>query len=393
MSFGVFQEFYFDNWTFEGDRSMSGLIGTTANGIMYLSMPFLFALFTKRGAHRRQFAAFCGTAIASASFFLSAYSTSAWHLLVTQGITSAFGCALVYSTTTLSLGEWYTNRNRALAYGLILSCKNIVGTSCPFMFHTLINIHGYRTALKVWSAILGGSSILSILFIPTLPSRVSLHQPRSRRIPWTFLKHQSIYFYGIAIMFQSSGYGIPQTYLSSYARDVASLSQASGTLILALFNAPGIIASFLFGWLSDNKRITLSSQTIAAIPPLFSALATFLFWGFTTEKSIALLIVFSVTFGFFAGGYSATWGGMLKQMECESNERNEAVDAGMIYGLLNGVRGIGYVAGGVAGMNLLQSGPLSNTHRFAFGTCYGPIILFTGVASLFGGWVVLWRRN
>lgn len=392
MSYGVFQEYYSENWTFKGDRSTTGVIGTTANGVMYLSMPFLFALFTRRWAHRRQLAALCGTVIACISFLLSSYSTTIGHLLATQGITSALGCALIYSPTTLSLGEWYTTSNRAVAYGIVLSCKNIVGTSLPFMLRAMIDTYGYRTTLQAWTAIVGGTSILAIFMIPTHPSKLSIPRTRARRIPWNFLKHRSIYFYSIAIIFQSSGYGIPQTYLSTYARDIALLSQTSGTLMLAVFNAPGIIASSFFGWLSDNRKIPLSAPAVSAIPPICCAVATFLLWGLTTEGAIGLLVVFSMTFGFFSGGYSATWGGMLKQMEHESAERNEAVDPGMLYGLLNGVRGIGYASGGFAGVRLLQAGTISSvSQRFAYGSSYGPLILFTGLSSLLGGWVVLWK--
>ncbi|KAK7983179.1 hypothetical protein PG989_010581 [Apiospora arundinis] len=396
MSYGVFQQYYFDNWTLEGDRNSTGFIGTTANGVVYLSMPFLFALFTRRWAHRRQLAALCGTVIACVSFFLSSYSTTIGHLVATQGITSALGCALIYSPMTLSLGEWYSTSNRALAYGIVLSCKNIVGTGCPFMLRALIDTYGFRTTLMVWTAIVGGTSVVAICLIPTHPSKLAaVHETtRARRIPWSFLRHRSIYFYSVAIIFQSSGYGIPQTYLSTYARDIILLSQTSGTLMLALFNVPGIISSSFFGWLSDNKRVALSAQTVSAIPPITCAAATFLFWGLTTPGGLGLLVVFSVTFGFFSGGYSATWGGMLKQLERESAERNEAVDPGMLYGLLNGVRGIGYASGGFAGVGLLNvAETVTANPRFGYGTAYGPIILFTGITSLLGGWVVLWRWN
>ncbi|KAL4925178.1 major facilitator superfamily domain-containing protein [Aspergillus undulatus] len=414
MSYGVFQEYYSNNWTFHGDHSITGVIGTTANGVMYLSMPFLFALFTRCWAHRRQLAASIGTAIACLSFFLSSYSTSIGHLLVSQGITSAIGCALIYSPTTLSLGEWYatsgSGSNRAVAYGIVLSCKNIVGTSCPFMLRALINAHGYATTLRVWTAIVAGTSILSILLIPTHPSRLSLAQASStrehsgRQIPWSFLRHRSIYLYSTAIIFQSSGYGIPQTYLSTYARDVSNLSQTSGTMLLALFNAPGIIASSFFAWLSDNNHLKLSVQTTSSIPPITCAVATFLLWGLTNSNSkpsgrAALLILFSLTFGFFSGGYSATWGGMLKQLEREAAERNEALDPGMVYGLLNGVRGVGYASGGFAEVRLLSVGSLlvsasSRTGQrdcagFGIGSSYGPLIVFTGVASLLGGGGIL----
>lgn len=393
MSYGVFQEYYYNNWTLDGDRNVTGVIGTTANGVMYIAMPFLFALFTRRWAHWRQTAALCGTIIACISFLLSSYSTRVWHLVVTQGITSAFGCAIIFSVATLSLGEWYTTSNRALAYGITLSCKNIVGTSCPFIMRALISAYKFRMTLRIWTAIMGVTSIVSILLIPTHPSKMSLRTARARKIPWDFLKHKAVYFYCIAIIFQSSGYGIPQTYLSTYARDITQLSEISGTVMLAVFNASGIVASSFFGWLSDNKVFPLSVQVVSSIPPFASAMCTFLFWGLTTEGSVALLVLYSITFGFFSSGYSATWGGMLKELERDSSERNEAVDSGMVYGILNGVRGIGYASGGFASIALLKAGTVHSAGHFGYGTTYGPLIIFTGLSSVLGSWVILWRWN
>lgn len=55
---------------------------------------------------------------------------------------------------------------------------------------------------------------------------------------------------------------------------------------------------------------------------------------------MALLVLFSLICG-FAGGHSTTWGGMIKEMEKDAANRNEAIDTGMVYGLLNGARGVG----------------------------------------------------
>jgi predicted MFS family arabinose efflux permease len=391
MNYGVFQEYYSNNWTLKGSRDVTGIIGTTSNGVMYLAMPFLFALFTKRWARWRQTAALCGAALTCLSFLLSSFSSSAWHLVATQGVMSSLGCALLYSPTTLSLGEWFNNSHRAVAYGVVLSCKNVVGSACPFLLRTLLDHYGFRVTLRIWTAITAGSSILAIFLIPTHPSSLSPSTHRNRRIPWQFLKHQTFYIYSIAITLQSSGYGIPQTYLSTYAHDVASLSQTSATLLLTLFNIPGIVASSFFGYLSDNKYFTLSVATVTSISAVSSALSAFLLWGLASQGSMALLVLFSVTFGFFAGGYSATWGGIINEMEREAALRNEPIDAGMLYGLLNGARGIGYVSGGLAGVPLLKAGNTASVGNFGYGTTYGPLIIFTGLSSAFGGWGMLWR--
>ncbi|MCJ1225611.1 hypothetical protein MMC12_002260 [Toensbergia leucococca] len=391
MNYGVFQEYYSGNWTLQGSHEVTGIIGTTSNGVMYLSMPFLFALFSRRWACRRQTAALCGAALTCISFLLSSFSSHVWHLVATQGVMAALGCALIYSPMTLSLGEWFDISNRAVAYGVVLSCKNIVGSACPFLLRALLDRYGFRITLRIWTAITAGISILATFLIPTHPSSMSSSTHRTRKIPWQFLKHQTFYIYSIAIIFQSSGYGIPQTYLNTYAHEVTLLSQTSATLLLTLFNIPGIVASPFFGYLSDNKRFPLSATTVTSVSTVSSALSAFLLWGLTSQGSMALLVIFSITFGFFAGGYSATWGGVINELEREAAQRNEAIDTGMLYGLLNGARGVGYVSGGLAGVPLLKAGGTSSVGTFAYGTTYGPLIIFTGLSSVFGCWGLLWK--
>lgn len=41
MSYGLFQEYFTSNWPLSGSRELTGVIGTTFNGIIYISMPFL----------------------------------------------------------------------------------------------------------------------------------------------------------------------------------------------------------------------------------------------------------------------------------------------------------------------------------------------------------------
>lgn len=389
MTYGIFQEYYLDHWSFHGNRDTIGIIGTTSNGVMYLSMPLLFAAFSRRWAHFRRTTAVCGVVLACTSFLISSFSTDVWHLVATQGILAALGCVLLYSPTTLSLSEYFSTNNRAIAYGVVLSCKNITGSACPFLIQSLLDHFGFRTAMRVWAAIVAGTSLIAVFLMPVHPPGMTsstLYRPR--RIPWDFLHHRTFYIYSIATMFQSSGYGLPQTYLNTYAHSVASLSVTSSTLLITLFNAPGIISSSFFGLLSDNKRMPLSATSTAFISAFSSALAAFLLWGLAgpSDHGMALLVLFALIYGFFAGGYSATWGGVIKEMEKEAVERNEAIDTGMVYGLLNGARGVGYVSGGLVGVQLLKAGDESLVGRFAYGTMYGPLIIFTGLTTLLGGW-------
>ncbi|KAL9583996.1 MAG: hypothetical protein Q9212_002379 [Teloschistes hypoglaucus] len=74
-------------------------------------------------------------------------------------------------------------------------------------------------------------------------------------------------------------------------------------------------------------------------------------------RSTAILVLFSITFGFFAGGYSSIWGGFINELESEAARRNEAIEPGMVYDLLNGARGIGH---------LLKAGRLNSIGGHAY---------------------------
>jgi predicted MFS family arabinose efflux permease len=251
---------------------------------------------------------------------------------------------------------------------------------------------GFRNTLRIWTGITAATSTLAVWLVPTHPSRTTQETPhRAGEVPWHFLRHSTIYVQGIATMLQSAGYGIPQTYFNTYAHEAAKLSQTTATLLLTLFNVPGIVASTFFGYLTTNRYFAVSATTATVISGVSSSLSAFLLWGLTSPGSMALLVLFSVTFGFFAGGYSATWGGIINEMEREAARRNEAIDTGIVYGLLNGARGLGYVTGGLAGVPLLKSGVVGTEGRFGYGTNYGPLILFTGLSSIFGGWGFLWK--
>ncbi|KIW13802.1 hypothetical protein PV08_08994 [Exophiala spinifera] len=443
MTYGLFQDFYTSSWPLSGSPSGTGVIGTTSNGIIYLSMPFLFAALSQRWAHLRRRVSYLGIALAALSFVLSSLSTRSWHLVATQGVLAALGSALLYSPTTLSLGESFTIDSRALAYGVIYSSKSIVGSTCPFLLRGLLDAYGFRNTMRIWMAIITCTSMVAMFLLPRDPliqqshhchrhtrtrtfsrhraeqqgqqqeeaeeeeedrSRASPAHHQPRRTAWHFLSYRTFYIYIVATMLQSSGYGIPQTYVNSYAHSQARLSATSSTLLLTLFNVPGILSSSFFGYLSDNRFYPLSATTTTALSSVTSALSVWLLWGLAPARggSMTILSLFSVMFGFFANGYSATFGGVCKQLECEAIERNQALDAGVVFGMLNGARGLGYVIGGVAGVSLLKVGGKklggddghghgSGLGRAAYGTEYGPLIIFTGLTIIFGGWSVAWK--
>jgi MFS family permease len=109
-------------------------------------------------------------------------------------------------------------------------------------------------------------------------------------------------------------------------------------------------------------------------------IAIFVFWGLTSSQS--MLYVFALAWGLFGGGFSATWSGYAPAMK----RRNPSghVDVGLVLALMAAGRGVGAVISGPLSERLLEIGWKSHA-SFAYGTAYGILIIFSGIAAAFGG--------
>ncbi|KAL9109569.1 MAG: hypothetical protein Q9227_005749 [Pyrenula ochraceoflavens] len=400
MSFGVFQDYYSSHHAIGGDLNTTGIIGTTLTGLLYLSMPPLFALLTSF-PYLRSYAAWIGSALAALSLLLSSFSTTVTHLIVTQGILRAIGCSMLYSPTTLNLDSWFTTR-KGLAYGVILSAKGLIGSLLPFMFSALLSRFGIRWTLRAWSAAILLTSLPFLAFIRhrSPPPPHSARRPTTNAALTTSLKpllsNSTFWLFQLSNTLFNLGYVLPQTYISTYSTQILHTSPFLSSLILALLSAPGIIASLTFGLLSDGLRLRrawrpLNIYEVTALSSVTGSLPAFFLWGF--GRDVGALVGFSVLFGFFAGGYSATWSGVIREIRQEEEAASFGrvqVDTGLIFGLLNGGRGIGYVLGGVVGVDLLKDGAL-RSGVWGYGSQYGRMILFTGVSALLGSLSACWK--
>lgn len=111
-------------------------------------------------------------------------------------------------------------------------------------------------------------------------------------------------------MVDSLGYNLPSIFLTSYALSIG-LSPVSSTIILALLNLSSIIGALGTGYLRDRLRVT----TVIAISTAGTTIAVFLIWGFATNS--CFLIIFAIAYGTFAGGFSAVWSGMIREVQGE----------------------------------------------------------------------------
>jgi MFS family permease len=185
----------------------------------------------------------------------------------------------------------------------------------------------------------------------------------------------------IGIMIQSLGYLMPSTYLASYATAIG-LSSVTGPILLALFSLASVPGSLIHGMLGDK----VASSKVIIVSSIGSAVPVFLLWGLS--RHISTMVIFVILYGFFAGGFSATWSGALQEIK----GANESIDTSLVFGMLLGGRGVGFViAGPLSGALVSARSSISGADALGYATKYGPMILCTGVTAILGAWSPLWK--
>lgn len=232
--------------------------------------------------------------------------------------------------------------------------------------------------------------------LPFMKPRIPISPFASARpLDLSFLKQPTFWMLQAGNIIQSFGYFLPTTYLPTYSTETIGLSQTTGTMLVSLFNATSVFGGIALGALCDRFSVT----NIMLLSSVGSSVSVLLFWGLASSSgseslhtASALLTVFSVAYGFFAGGFSSTWSGVITQIKRDSSP---SLETGLVFGLLAGGRGIGNVISGPLSTVLLRSGPLGDSNgpsgSTGYETQYGTLILFTGITAILGAWSWMWR--
>ncbi|KAI0168949.1 MFS general substrate transporter [Hypoxylon sp. FL1284] len=404
LSFGIFEEYYTTGAgagqllsSENGGAASVGAVasvGTSQTGVLYLMMPASLTVLTRYPALRP----WCGPAgliLTTACLIASSFASTARQLIAVQGVLHAIGCGLLFSAASLCLDEWFAER-KGLAYGAMWSGKSGSGAGLPFLTNALLNKYGSHTTLRIFAV---ASAILAtpplFLMRPRPPpttattSQAAEHEGRTGgrgRVSFSFARHSAFWILQCGNVLQSMGYLMPSTYLASYARALGFPS-ATGPVFLALISLASVPGSLLIGLLSDARGL-LAPTTVILVSSLGSALPVFLLWGLG-GRHVGVLVVFSLLYGFFAGGFSSTWSAVLHEMR----RRDAATDTGLIFGMLLGGRGLGFVISGPVGGALVEAGRLKAAAFTGYATQYGPMMIYTGLTATLGAWGWFWTMG
>lgn len=344
---------------------------------MYTIGLVLFPLYKKWPILRNR-SPYVGLPLVAISVIAASFANKVWHLILTQGVIYGIGGSLVYFPTILYVDEWFIRR-KGFAFGIMWAGTGAAGLVVPFLLSSLLSHFGFRTALRAWAITVVVTSAPLMLFLrPRLPiSSSSTPAP----LDLSFLKSSVFWFLQAGNIIEALGYFIPQVYLPTYSASL-NLPTSRGTLLLSLVNTASVVSTIIVGLLIDRFHVT----TVILLSTIGATASILLVWGLSS--SLPLLVVFALLYGFFAGGFSSTYSGII----IEVKKKHEGADVGILMGLLSAGRGVGALVSGPLSEALLRLGPLVGKGSAAYGSGYGVLIVFTGVTTAVGGVSFLGKR-
>ena len=359
LSFGVFQDYYTSHPPFTGNPHVP-VIGTIATGLFYLGAPFLVPLIRRWPRWRCQMI-WLGWTVLIGSLVAASFCNTVVGLIMTQGVLYSTGTTVLYWPIISMLNEWFVSK-RGLALGLICASTGVSGAVMPFVLAVVLDKYGYKVTLRAVAIFL---VISTGPMLPMLKGRLPpSHSTVTARGARSFLTMPLFYFYAVSVLLQGLGYFYPTLYLPSYATALG-YSPAIGALLLALFSVMQTFGQITCGYLSDRH---VSVEMLAFVFPLISSISIFTLWGLA--RSLAPLIVFSLLYGFWGGGYVVVWSKMGLTL-------SEDPTVGLYtFGIFAFLKGVGNVITGPISGGLIQ--PQVVTFEYAVGR-YKWVVSYSGI--------------
>ncbi|KAK7756067.1 hypothetical protein SLS62_002010 [Diatrype stigma] len=382
FSFGVFQDYYSSHEPFAGSSNIA-VIGTCAMGIMYLMAPFMIGI-CRLFARWARWMPMTGLLIMCISLATSSFSQSVSHLIVTQGILYGVGGSIAYSPCILYMDEWFVKR-KGLAYGVMWSGTGLAGVVLPLLMESLLGSLGFRPTLRLWTGLLFVlTAPLSWFIKPRLPLSATTHvKPFNLK----FLATPAFFLYQLANVVESMGFFLPGIYLPTYARSTFGAASYTSAITILLVNVASVFGCVAMGWFTDRLHVT----TCILLSTIGATVGVFLVWGFAS--SLPVLYVFCLLYGLFAGSFTSTWPGIMRDVVNKGESGGSGyIDPSMVFGWLAAGRGIGNVVSGPLSESLLKGWPWKGEAFLGYGSGYGTLIAFTGVTAFLGGASFIWRR-
>jgi MFS family permease len=272
------------------------------------------------------------------------------------------GYLIIFYPVVSMVNEWWVAR-RGLAWGILLGSSGASGVAYPFIIEALLHKYGYKITLRAMAV---ATIIMTGPLLPSMKGRLpASHRSSLAKTDWSFTRKPIFWMYILSTMSQSLGFYLPSLYLPSYAA-TAGLESRFGAMLIALMNVSSVLGQFTYGYLSDG-RFSLNNLLLSTM--LVSTIVALALWGLA--KSLAVLVVFALIYGFFAYAFLAM------RVRMGTAVASEQTDTMTMFCLFSFAQGIGNVLAGPISGALLS--PEVDVHGYGLGK-YKALVIFTGCA-------------
>ena len=238
------------------------------------------------------------------TYILMAHCTQYWHFVLVFGVLGGTGTSLVFTPSIAAVGHWFYLR-RGTFTGVACVGGALGGIIYPLTLQALFEIQsiGWPWAQRIIALINLPLAICANVFVRSrLPPRRPVERAQILPDPRIF-RDPTFSLVTLAVFFVEWGLFIPVGYLTNFALDIGIEEKFSYQLI-AIFNAGSCLGRWLPGLIAD--RIGRFNAMI--FTTVICWVGAFAFWlpcellGESSQSArVALLVVFSVVFGFGSG--------------------------------------------------------------------------------------------
>ncbi|KAJ1323050.1 MFS transporter MCT family aspergillic acid transporter [Microdochium nivale] len=233
---------------------------------------------------------------------MASLSTEYYQFLLSQGVCSAIGVAMVFVSSFSTIGDWFLRR-RGLAFGVLATGSSLGGVIFPIMTTRLIAAVGYGWAMRVDAFLILALLVVTNLTVRTrrAPRPVKLSRESIAR-PLTELTFNLLV---VGLFLMPFGMYVPITYLPVAAQGEGFVSTAMAINLVAFYNAASLFGRLGSGWLSDRW----GRFNIYIICGYLSGALVLALW--IPARSEAAVVTFSVLFGLASGAYISLMGALV----------------------------------------------------------------------------------
>lgn len=287
---GVFQEYYISHTLSGYDPSAVSWITSTQVFMMNFLGLVIGRLYDNYGP---KWILRFGTVVYVFGLMMTSLSTEYYQIFLSQSIVAAVGSSAIFHASMSSLVTWFM-KNRAAAYGIMVSGSSLAGVVLPIMMDRLINKIGFPWTIRViafmFLALLTISCLTVKSRLPPKPRPFVLQEYRD-----TFKDVRMVLTIAGSFFFMW-GMFLPFNYILLQA-EAAGMNATLVPYLLPILNAISIFGRVLPGLAADKVgRFNVMLCVVAGC-----AIFVLAIWiPVTTTGGI---VAFAALFGFASGGF------------------------------------------------------------------------------------------